>query len=591
MLLLCTLGNTHGRVRSIPEYNRRGTHQASAYWDTLWGGSVGRELSVYVSGTLAHLQGLAEVALWRGDVDGAAIYLPGTFLVDRSGVGRRPRSAQGTSQPQGDPPASGEALECVASAGSLTREDEPALQAALRAFWGARDAAQGHLVAVVVARRGEPIAALVAAPGHGAGRGQIEREVLRPLSRLAAGLLAERTTRRELTRQATLLRALDEVGAAVERSATDDSVLEAVFEAGVQALHCDTASLFALDPSGECVRLVAGKNLPRDSQGRTFRLGEGIAGWVAAHGKTAVISDVRQDPRFQPPDAGLDAPRSLLVVPLRLYGEVIACLSFARRGPSAFTKADRELAEKIAVYAAQSLAHARLIKLEAQADVLRRRFETLSAVSHDIRSELSQIKLVAKLAQHCEAAGDRVTYLRQLIGKVDDVSALLNAGLVAARLETDLTRLQREKVSLSRLVDSVVEDARLTSEPDHSFEIDVPASIVVRADEAQLRRVLANLLDNAAKYSPDGSPIRIEAASGPDGVWVSVRDEGRGIPPEEQARIFEPFQRASGQSGAPGYGLGLYICWRIVEAHGGRIAVESKLGLGSVFRIELPSDE
>jgi signal transduction histidine kinase len=69
-----------------------------------------------------------------------------------------------------------------------------------------------------------------------------------------------------------------------------------------------------------------------------------------------------------------------------------------------------------------------------------------------------------------------------------------------------------------------------------------------------------------------------------------VRDEGRGIPQEEQARIFEPFQRAAGAQTAPGYGLGLYVCWRIVEAHGGRIAVESGPEMGSVFHFVLPRE-
>ncbi len=541
-----------------------------------------------VSGTLARLQSLAEMALWRGDVAGAAVYLPSAVLAGDATSDPRARSDRATAEAQACGSASGEVLECVASAGSISRDDAEPLQAATRAFSGSRDvAAQSGLVVRAVSRRGEPIAVLVAAPRQGAAGGRIECEVLRPLGLVADSLLAERTTRRDLTRQTTLLRALDEVGAAVERSTSDESVLEAIFEAGVQALRCDTASLFTLEPTGEYIRLVAGKNLPREILGRTFRLGQGIAGWVAARGKTVVVPDVRLDPRYELPDAGLDAARSLLVVPLRLYGKVIACLSFARSGASAFSRADRELAEKIAVHAAQSLAHARLTKLEAQAEVLRRRFETLSAASHDIRSELGQIKLVAKLAQNTDAAAEREDYLRQLIGKADGISALLNAGLVAARIETELTRLQLDSVHLARLVNSVVDDARLTAGPGRPFEVDVPQEIVVRADEIQLRRVLANLLDNAVKYSPDGRPVSVRAAVGSDGVWISVRDEGRGIAPEEQSRIFEPFHRVSDRSGTPGFGLGLYVCWRIVEAHGGRITVESQPGVGSVFRFVL----
>jgi signal transduction histidine kinase len=557
---------------------------------------VGWVRAVSAGGTIAHLQTLAQVAAWREGVEGVAIYLSGRFLEDRRARGRESTNGDGNGEGNDRPPkagpSAGDALTCVASAGSLTRDDEHALQTALRAFWRVRHVtASPSLAGMAVSRRGEPLGAIVVRSGEGLARAEIEGQVLRPTARLAAGLLAERLIAREGSSQTVLLRALDEVGAAVARSTTDDSLLEAIFEAGLQALHCDTASLFVLDASGDRLRLVAGKNLPPDVQGRTFRLGEGLAGWVAAHGQTVLVPDAGLDPRYQLPNTGLDAPRSLLVVPLRLYGEVIACLSFARRGAGAFHHSDRDLAEKIAVYAAQSLAHARLTKLETQADVLRMRFETLSAVSHDIRTELSQIKLVAKLAQHAQESEDREAYLQQLIGKVDGVSALLNAGLVAARLEAELTRLQTEDLRLSALVESVVKDARLVAGSDREFEICIPSDVVVRADQIQLRRVLMNLLDNAMKYSPPGSPIRVEATPGPDGVAVGVRDEGKGIPPEEQNRIFEPFQRAAGQSGAPGFGLGLYVCWRIVEAHGGRISVESRPGEGSVFRFVLPPAE
>lgn len=542
-------------------------------------------------GRLVHLQSLAEMAIWREGTVGAALYLPNIVSADRVDSGKRPSVAGPDDLGSGVEPRSDEALSCVASAGSIKPESPIALRAALQAYWGSREAPDPKgFIGCSIVGRGETLGALVVEHLPDLRRRDMERQVLRPTARVAAGLIAARSTQSEISRHATLLRALDEVSAAVEMSATDDSVLEAVFEAGVEALHCDTASLFALDASHESLRLVAGRNLPSDVQGRTFRLGEGIAGWAAARGQTVVVPDVRLDERYQVPDSGLDAPRSLLVVPLRLYGEVIACLCFARRGTSAFANADRELAERLAVYAAQSLAHARLTKLEAQSELLRRRFETLSTVSHDIRSELGEMKLAAKLAQHAETGEEREAYLGQLIGKVDRVSALLNAGLVAARLETELTRLQRDRVGLRRLVESVVEETRVSAGSDRPFEVNIPPDLFVRADQTQLRRVLSNLLDNAVKYSPSGRPIRVESELSADGVQVSVRDEGAGMTAEEQARLFGPFQRAAGAGRVPGFGLGLYVCWRIVEAHGGRIAVESEPGHGSVFHFVLPVD-
>lgn len=385
------------------------------------------------------------------------------------------------------------------------------------------------------------------------------------------------------------LRALEEIGRVVERTATTEGILEGIFEASVRSLRCDTASLFVVDERGESLQMIAGRNMPEGViHKRQFRMGEGVAGWVAAQNRSAVVADVSEDPRYSQPESGLDGPRSLLVVPLRLRGKVIATLCFARQGANAFASPDLELAEKIAVYTAQALEHARLSKLQAKAQSLELRFETLSAVSHDIRTSLTYVKLAAKLAQHSPTEEQRDDLLAQIIDRVDQIGALINAGLEASRLESQLTRLHITSVPLRALVDEVLEELSPTLGPQHRLKVDIPDDLEIRTDPMQMRRVLANLVDNAIKYSPKGGDVVISGRATADGTLVSVRDEGVGIAPEHLGHVFEQFYRTPEVSSSPGFGLGLYTCRRIIEAHGGRIQAESTPGRGSTFWFAVP---
>ena len=113
----------------------------------------------------------------------------------------------------------------------------------------------------------------------------------------------------------------------------------------------------------------------------------------------------------------------------------------------------------------------------------------------------------------------------------------------------------------------------------------------VNADRTRIERILDNLIDNAIKYSPGGGEISVSARSEGDSVLVGVRDHGLGISPDDRAKLFQPFQRLETQlsgTAIQGVGLGLVVCRRLVEAHGGRIWVESELGQGSTFYFTLP---
>jgi signal transduction histidine kinase len=118
----------------------------------------------------------------------------------------------------------------------------------------------------------------------------------------------------------------------------------------------------------------------------------------------------------------------------------------------------------------------------------------------------------------------------------------------------------------------------------------VPPDLTAHADRQRLRQVMANLVDNALKYTPRGGRVTIGTASRPGEVVISVTDTGAGIPPADLPRIWERLYRADRSRGEPGLGLGLSLVKAVVSAHGGRVEVESEVDQGSTFRVILPSE-
>ncbi len=179
---------------------------------------------------------------------------------------------------------------------------------------------------------------------------------------------------------------------------------------------------------------------------------------------------------------------------------------------------------------------------------------------------------------------------------LEELEQLLGDVLTAARLDQAGGRgdvpLRLEQVQGADVVGRAVERFR-RSHPGRTLDVRVEGELPrLVADPALLRRVLDNLLDNAAKYSEGPSAIRLEARGAAGSLEAAVVDEGIGIEPHDLPRLFTPFFRTdrSRARGTGGVGLGLALAKRIVEAHGGSIAVESLLGLGTTVRFRVPAD-
>jgi signal transduction histidine kinase len=203
-------------------------------------------------------------------------------------------------------------------------------------------------------------------------------------------------------------------------------------------------------------------------------------------------------------------------------------------------------------------------------------------VAHDLSEPIAGIGLLVRLLERRAAEPPSADVLRQLRLSTDRARDLIDGVLVYARAG----ELSTERVALGRLVDEVAGDLRPALE-SAGATLEVGELPEVEADPRQLRRVLQNLLGNAVKYRGDAPP-RVELTALRDSQeWVvTMRDNGLGIDPDKATRIFDMFARANDTT--DGVGIGLAVCRRIVEAHGGRIWAESPEGGGSAFRFTLP---
>lgn len=224
------------------------------------------------------------------------------------------------------------------------------------------------------------------------------------------------------------------------------------------------------------------------------------------------------------------------------------------------------------------------------------RSDFVATVSHELRTPLAAIHGSALTLARRGGELEPVLHERLLgivVEQSERLSELVEQILLAAQLDSGGLQYTLERFDAGELARTVVEAVRPRLPAEVTVELSAPPASTAFGDPGKTRRVLTNLVDNAVKYSPDGGRIRVAVAARGRALRFVVRDEGLGIPPAEQERVFEKFYRldAAMTRGVGGSGLGLYICRELVEGMGGRIWVRSEPGVGSEFCFELPLAE
>jgi signal transduction histidine kinase len=289
--------------------------------------------------------------------------------------------------------------------------------------------------------------------------------------------------------------------------------------------------------------------------------------------------------------------RSLLVAPISAGGQRLGALEAYTDHQPVFNEDDLDLVRLLADQAAVILESRALMdeaaRVRAHEEADRSKDDFISAAAHDLKTPLTtlvaQAQFLERRAETQPSAPADLSGIRRMVLEAKRLSTLVGELLDAARLEQGKLVGEREPVDLVALARDVVGRDGLQG---RRVTVSAGEPVVGSYDVRRIAQVFENLVENAVKYSPEGTEVRIAVAQHDGHALIDVIDEGIGIPPDDVPHVFERFHRASNVDDRrfAGMGLGLFICNGIVEQHGGEIWVESRVGAGSTFHVSLPAE-
>jgi signal transduction histidine kinase len=392
------------------------------------------------------------------------------------------------------------------------------------------------------------------------------------------------------------------------KQVTGNLKLQSVLQTTVQILkgllnaRASTITMLSEDGTELVVKAAAGvEDLKYVRQAR-MKLGEGVSGEVVRQCTLIYIRDAHSEPDFLFFD---EIVRSLLVVPLIIRDRAIGTLTVDSDKANAFSESDMQLMTIAAAQVSVAIANARLFEaLEERAAELAIAYEELKEsdrlkdelvqnVSHELRTPLTFVKGYVDLLMDGEMGlltAEQQGALQIISDKTNEITRLIDDIITLQRI--DAGNLQLEVVAMAELLQTAVAAHRLVADKKGlTIEAAVPAvQGWVFIDKGRINQVLDNLIGNAMKFSPDGGTIAISMYEEDNSVYVVISDQGIGMPSEKHQRIFERFYQIDGSSRRRfgGTGIGLAIVKRIVDAHNGKIWVESEVDKGSSFFFTLP---
>jgi signal transduction histidine kinase len=422
-------------------------------------------------------------------------------------------------------------------------------------------------------------------------------------------------------RQLEELESVTQVARAIVSSLDSIQVATRIMEEAIARLDTEAAALLLLDPVRQELEFLAAAG-PQSVglQGIRLKVGEGIVGWVAGHDQPLLVSDVTRDERFSQ-DFDRKTPtvtRSILCVPLRARERLIGVVEVINKRNGQFSVADQRFLESLASFAAVAIENARLYE-EANRQVQqatlyardlsaayqqerkqrkaldRLRYSFLNVVGHELKTPLTVILQGLEAIRKSHAGlfnREQADFVDALDRQANHLGRLINGLVTFATFSARQEAMQLREVPFETVLDDALalsqfkavrknitlEDQRRSSLPCLSLDKD-------RVSEA-----LQHLIDNAIKFSPEGSRVVVRTELEDETVVVRVIDRGCGIPANQLDSIWDSFVQMNTtlERGLEGLGLGLAITRSIVEAHRGTISVESVPGHGSIFTIQLP---
>ncbi|HYZ11705.1 MAG TPA: ATP-binding protein [Actinomycetota bacterium] len=419
----------------------------------------------------------------------------------------------------------------------------------------------------------------------------------RALERTERALIEERVLSTALSSRVGELTAISQAGRAVASTLSLGDVLQLILRSAQDLLGATEGSVMLFDETKSSLRIAASVGLSADAAKQTIPIGEGVAGWVAEFREAVILRGDVSDPRFRrlvPKDRPV---RYAMSAPLYARSEPVGVLNISvSNGERVYSEHDLRALTVFAEHAAIAIANARLFELERAAserlaEVDARRREFLAVVTHDLKSPLTSIigyvRLLNQLGENATVEQAR-EFNRVIEKQATRMLDMIEQLLMATSIEEGARVLSREPMDLRAIIgEEVAAFAGVLG--DRVIDMRIPVELpTVYGDRSAIEHILANLLDNAVKYSPDGTAIEVMARPEPDEIRVSVGNDGKGIPEEELPRIFDRYKRGDGAAREGSVGLGLFIVRSLTLGHGGRVWAENRDGGGTRITFTLP---
>jgi signal transduction histidine kinase len=411
----------------------------------------------------------------------------------------------------------------------------------------------------------------------------------------------------ELTKSVKQLTALGEISRAVSSTLDLRTVLTTIATRAVELSGTAGGVIYEYDETMQELRLTAAHRMDEELvevlRVAPLRLGEGATGQAAASRTPIQATDILHGQQYGATRIRSILTRlgfrSVLAVPLLLEQRIVGALTVWRQEAGDFAPETVALLQTLAAQSALAIQNARLFReIEDKSRQLevasQHKSEFLANMSHELRTPLNAIigfSEVLSERMFGELNEKQEEYLKDIYTSGQHLLSLINDILDLSKIEAGRMELEVADFDLPAIINNAL---TLVRERAGRRGIALHQAVderlgKIRADERKIKQVLLNLLSNAIKFTPEGGWIEVQAAPVDRAVEVAVRDTGVGIAPEDQEAVFEEFRQVGGaDKKAEGTGLGLALCRKFIELHGGRIWVTSAVGEGSTFTFALP---
>ena len=428
---------------------------------------------------------------------------------------------------------------------------------------------------------------------------------------------AMQAARRSAERESERLRTLADLAQVISSTLDTADVLREIARSAARLMDAPLASFFVVD---EKERRGRGSAFSDPAQGvdapyTGLEFGVGCVGWVAETREHLDVPDVFQDGRITTPDWWRRHDlRSFYGVPVLHEQHLLAVLGLYGRAPFSFDAEDRDLLEIFVGQVATAFRNASLFEAVAQSNraletsvrranelaevaraASRAKSDFLSRMSHELRTPMNAILGFAQLLELGDEGHERSENVDHILKAGQHLLGLINEVLDISRIESGRLHLSVEPVDACAVSEEIVDLVRpLAEERRVGVQVDRPSDLPtwIMADHQRLKQVITNLLTNGVKYNRPGGQVTISFEMLVGYLRIAVRDTGVGIERDKIGRLFDPFDRLDADlSGIEGTGLGLTISRSLAEAMGGSLTVESFVGQGSTFWLDLPTTD